>query len=87
MLWAGLRSRSRPESEFKTAMESEKMPNSKIYIYINILEENYLCTDRIFFNWPTSFVSKLQTLSRQNLIEIQSIKWKNLVSNIHAKNK
>ena len=27
------------------------------------------------FNWPTSFVSKLQTLSRQSLIEIQSIKW------------
>ena len=46
MLWAGLRSRRTEilagfgvgtESEFKTAVESEKMPDSKyIYIYIYI---------------------------------------------------
>ena len=55
MLWAGLRSRRTEvlagfgvgtESEFKTAMESEKMPDSKkkkdIYIYIFGIW--YLCT-------------------------------------------
>ena len=61
MLWAGLRSRRTEvlagfgvgtESEFKTAMESEKMPDSKkkkIYIYIYLVF--------VHFTWAKLFIN------------------------------